>query len=243
MYPSERDIEKLKETVELSGVPKTILIGKLKAKGFLKTRAGEILLAQIPPQAAQSPESAALEIQPEQGGKLAVVRGDLSGDVLYSAEIVEVAPPLLGRLVELLLRKGLVTEEEWREVLEPEAPRQLCALVIGHKKASPGAVNRRTGLTEFAFNEDLAMRIERQVRQVGIQRVYRRTYRELPDDINALGPDFIVSLHCNAFDGRASGTEVLYYHRSEKGRRMSGILQRRLVESVKLPDRECVEER
>ena len=214
-----------------------IYIGTFRPGSRMETPEGVLLLTQIPPQAAQSPESAALEIPPDQVGKLAVVRGDLSGDVLYSAEIVEVAPPLLGRLVELLLRKGLVTEEEWREVLEPEAPRQLCALVIGHKKASPGAVNRRTGLTEFAFNENLAMRIERQVQKVHIQRVYRRTYRELPDDINALGPDFIVSLHCNAFDGRASGTEVLYYHRSEKGRRMAGILQRHLVRHLGLPDR------
>ncbi len=220
-----------------------IHIGTLRPNGHLETPEGVFLLTWIPPQAAQSPESAALEIQPDQVGKLAIVQGDLSGDVLYGAEIVEVAPPLLGRLVELLLRKGLISEEEWREVLEPEAPRQLCALVIGHKKASPGAVNRRTGLTEFAFNEDLAMRIERQVRKVGIQRVYRRTYRELPDDINALGPDFIVSLHCNAFDGRSSGTEVLCYHRSGNGWRIAGILQRRLMESVRLPDRECVEER
>ncbi|MFQ5788088.1 MAG: hypothetical protein ACE5H1_08930 [Thermodesulfobacteriota bacterium] len=31
-----------------------------------------------------------------------------------------------------------------------------CALVIGHKKNSPGAVNETTGTTEFNFNDQLS---------------------------------------------------------------------------------------
>ena len=96
---------------------------------------------------------------------------------------------------------------------------KLCALVIGHKKQSPGAVNVKAGITEFDFNEDLAMRIEKKLKSTQIQRVYRRTYKQLPDDINALNPDFIISLHCNAYNTEVSGTEVLYYHKSEKGKR------------------------
>lgn len=120
---------------------------------------------------------------------------------------------------------------------EASEKKKLCALVIGHKKSSPGAVNQRTGLTEFEFNEDLAIRIEKKVKKVDIQRVYRRTYEELPSDINALNPDFIISLHCNAFDGKASGTEVLYYHKSEKGKIMAEILLKHLVECLELPNR------
>jgi hypothetical protein len=33
--------------------------------------------------------------------------------------------------------------------------RKLCALVIGHKKRSPGALNTNANLSEFDFNEDL----------------------------------------------------------------------------------------
>ena len=116
-------------------------------------------------------------------------------------------------------------------------PKKLCALVIGHKKSSPGAVNERAGLTEFDFNEDLAIRIEKKVKKTEVQRIYRKTYKELPDDINTLDPDFIVSLHCNAFNGRASGTEVLYYHKSEEGKKMAEILLDHLVEHLKLPNR------
>ena len=112
-----------------------------------------------------------------------------------------------------------------------------CALVIGHKKTSPGASNSESGLTEFAFNEALAIDIENQVGNVEVQRVYRRTYASLPSDINQLNPDFIVSLHCNAFNTSASGTEVLFYHRSATGRLIAQILQEHLVQALALNDR------
>lgn len=113
----------------------------------------------------------------------------------------------------------------------------LCALVIGHKKLSPGAMNKAQGLTEFDFNDDLAKRIEGYVNEAVIQRVYRRTWGELPADINTVDPGFIVSLHCNAFNTEASGTEVLYYHRSQNGKKIAEILHHRLVEYLKLKDR------
>ena len=111
-----------------------------------------------------------------------------------------------------------------------------CALVIGHKKSSPGASNEM-GLTEFAFNEKLAMEIEDEVKDVVTQRIYRRTYNTLPSDINEFNPDFIISLHCNAFNKTASGTEVLYYHRSTKGKLMAEILNEKLLEALGLNNR------
>lgn len=114
---------------------------------------------------------------------------------------------------------------------------KLCALVIGHKKSSPGAVNKTSGITEFIFNDLLAQEIEREATGVLIQRVYRRTYNSLPSDINELHPDFIVSLHCNAYDTKVSGTEVLYYHRSTKGQRYAEILNEHLVQVLDLPNR------
>jgi N-acetylmuramoyl-L-alanine amidase len=115
--------------------------------------------------------------------------------------------------------------------------KKLCALVIGHKKGSPGAGNTKSNLWEFDFNEDLALRIEKIVDNTQMLRVYRRTYKEFPDDINALEPDFIVSLHCNAFNQKTSGTEVLYHHKSEKGKKMAEVLQNHLVDFLKLPNR------
>ena len=114
---------------------------------------------------------------------------------------------------------------------------KFCALVIGHKKKTPGAVNVNKNITEFDFNEDLALRIEKKVEKSQVQRIYRRTYKQLPDDINELNSDFIISLHCNAFDTNVSGTEVLYYHRSEKGKKMAEILLSHLVDHLKLAKR------
>lgn len=112
-----------------------------------------------------------------------------------------------------------------------------CALVIGHKKSSPGASNKNSGLTEFTFNEALAMEIESEVSGVKAQRVYRRTYSSLPDDINELNPDFIVSLHCNAFISTETGAEVLYYHHSTKGKLIADILNTHLIKALGLKDR------
>lgn len=115
-----------------------------------------------------------------------------------------------------------------------------CALVIGHKKNSPGASNAASGLTEFDYNDRLAMDIEKEVQGVALQRVYRRTYRSLPDDINELAPDFVISLHCNAFNKEVSGSETLYYHRSLIGEKMARILQKQIVRVLKLKDRGIV---
>lgn len=224
---------------------KDILLGTIRPYGYLKTESGEILLTKIPMQTAQSPESAVIEFAPGDVGKMALVRGDLSGDLLYSANIIEIASPITGSLIKTLINKDLISFEEIQgqiaksesNEIETGKPKKLCALVIGHKKSSPGAVNINRDVTEFDFNEDLALRIEKKVNQTEIQKVYRRTYKELPGDINAVCPDFVVSLHCNAFNTKASGTEMLYYHKSEKGKKMAGNLLNHLVEHLKLPDR------
>ena len=178
-------------------------------------------------------------------GKMVLAQGDLVGKVLFKAQVVEILPRLTGALMQMLVEKGIVSTAEIKEHLsqledeEQEIVQQkkLCALVIGHKKSSPGAGNERAGIREFGFNDDLAIRIENKVKKTQIQRVYRRTWGELPADINGLDPDFVLSLHCNAYNGQASGTEVLYYHKSKVGEGIAKILQRHLVELLGLRDR------
>ena len=224
---------------------KDFLMGTLKSGGYLSTKNGDILLTTIPMHAAQSPESAALKISPHDVGKTALAGGRLSGDVLYSAHMAEILSPVASRLVNTLIDRGIVSPDQLEDVLNEIASEEpgpmdvmkLCALVIGHKKSSSGAINAKSNLSEFDFNEDLALRIEKKVERSKVQRVYRRTYEELPGDINALGPDFIISLHCNAFNTQASGTEVLYYHKSEGGRKMAEILLAHLHKCLDLTDR------
>ncbi len=174
-------------------------------------------------QDAQPPESGQIDLS-EYEGKIIEVSGDDSGNWIYSARVVEEAGPVRSDF----LRKVF---------LKDEVRQKRCALVIGHKKESPGAVNKNSDMNEYLFNEELVPLIEMKVKNAGIHRVYRRTYATLPSDINELDPDFIISLHCNAYNGHASGSEVLYYHRSPMGKEIAGILLEKVVNCLNLPDR------
>lgn len=222
-----------------------LFFGVLEQGGYLKIDSRKMLLTRISMEMAQSPESATLDVPPQDVGKMALVRGKQSGSVIYSSVIVEILSPVTAILVHALVKKGVLNLEDIKKGLpdiearekEPVGVRKLCALVIGHKKRSPGAVNESSNLTEFDFNDDLALRIEKKVRKTDIQRIYRRTYNELPGDINSLEPDFVVSLHCNAYNKKASGTEILYYHNSRKGKKMAEVVLKYLVDFLGLPDR------
>ncbi len=56
-------------------------------------------------------------------------------------------------------------------------------------KNSPGAINSYQDLSEFDYNEQLEVKAAEKVK---IQRIYRRTYSTLPDEINTLKPNFII---------------------------------------------------
>jgi len=124
-----------------------------------------------------------------------------------------------------------------------------CALVVGHKLYSQGA-KTSTGLqSEFFFNNRLAWnvyweilkKISGQEEKLELIIVYRKTYRSLPDDINKYKPDFLISLHCNAYSPvnheRSMGTEILYYHKSIEGKKIAGILYQYLMVALELPGR------
>jgi N-acetylmuramoyl-L-alanine amidase len=224
---------------------KDLLIGILQAKGYLTTEIGKIRLKEHQEGPDQSPKSVPIDVEPDSLGKMAYVKGNLSKKVLHDAKIVEVLSPVTGSLINSLVEKGILSLNEINEQLvnldldasEGQEQRKKCALVIGHKKTSPGAVNPNTGTKEFDFNEGLAISIEEKITSMEVQRIYRRTYKDLPEDINQYDPHFTVSLHCNAFNQEVSGTEVLYYYKSQKGKRMAEILQNALVEYLELPNR------
>jgi len=117
------------------------------------------------------------------------------------------------------------------------------ALVVGHRPGDPGAVNEASGETEFKFNKQLAEDVSMQLddRGIYVKTIYRDDagggLSHLPDKINNAAPDFIVSLHCNAFNTMATGTETLYYHSSAPGKMMAEIMQRHLVAALYLRNR------
>ncbi len=219
-----------------------VLLGILKKDGVLITETGKVALTRLTREEVKRLGKRPLEVGPEQEERLFLVSGDLFRKTLYGASLMEEVSPVSGALINALIKKGIISQDDLLKNIpkppqEPSPTQRLCALVIGHKKMSPGAINDTSGMTEFDFNDHLSVMIEKRVKHTQVQRVYRRTLKELPDDINSLGPDFVVSLHCNAFNKKASGTEVLYYHRSESGRRLAQTLLKRLVSQLKLPNR------
>ena len=108
-------------------------------------------------------------------------------------------------------------------------------LVIGHDPVSTGAVNKNSGISEHKFNSAIAYSIKEKHPDCIV--VSRDDYNLLPNKINALCPDLIISLHCNAFDKKATGTETLYFHSSIKGRKIASIFQKNIVDVLGLADR------
>ena len=94
------------------------------------------------------------------------------------------------------------------------------ALCVGHDWRSQGAVNLKYGKTEWAFNDDLVYDILSQLANGGFgydlhfQAFERNTnamfpIRDVVKRINAWGPDLAIEFHCNSFDKKTSGTEML----------------------------------
>ena len=118
----------------------------------------------------------------------------------------------------------------------------IAALIIGHKHSSPGAANKELNINEFSFNKTLVNDIVTYFNRVvdddiKLIQIYRDTYKSLPDKVNKIDFNFVISFHVNAFNKKVSGSEVLYYHKSNNGRKMAKILQKGIVESLKLKNR------
>lgn len=112
------------------------------------------------------------------------------------------------------------------------------ALVIGHgPKVDLGAVNKAARETELNWNTDLAQRIKDRLsgRAEGV--IVKRTTERLQPvmETNATKADAAVELHLNAFNGSASGTEMIAV--SKRGRELATLLQAAAVRVLGLPDR------
>lgn len=197
-----------------------------------------------------SPLRAAMELE----GSFGIVRGRLDDNTLYEAEIEEVIPPILSATLDRLIKDDTIDSEALLPVVEasirsligssaepPAEGKALCAVVVGHRTSARGATSSDGNLTEFDFNSEVAAEIKQRVKKARVEIVFRENstsgYRKLPSKINRLAPHFVVSLHCNAFNGSATGTETLYYHSSDRGKTLAGIVQRHLLGALELADR------
>lgn len=110
---------------------------------------------------------------------------------------------------------------------------------VGHSATDGGAINKTYNVSEFEYNSGLARSLSKELKAKGfkVEIVLRESYSKLPAQINATNCDICISLHCNAFNQIASGTEVLYWHSSTKGKKLASILQDNIVGCLGLRDR------
>lgn len=114
------------------------------------------------------------------------------------------------------------------------------AIIIGHSKTDSGALSPTSDWTEYKYNSILAELIASELSKVGSVKpliVHRDTYGHLPAKVNATRADVALELHCNAFNTQVSGTEMLYWHTSSKGKALAEALQKAAYESLALPNR------
>lgn len=101
-------------------------------------------------------------------------------------------------------------------------------IVVGHSAQDGGAYNAQLGINEYDYNHPLASSLAVKLHRRNIRPiiVYRNTYTGLPYDINQTDADYCIDLHCNAVsDSSVQGQEVLYWHKSKRGKALAQRLQ------------------
>ncbi len=230
------------------------LFGRFTGQSRLKQGRRFLRLTPAPDAGTASSELPLLPRAVELEGSFGLVQGKLVGGTLFEAEVVEVVPPVLSGALDQLIKDGAIdaqallpeVEKTIRELVgEDKAPssrgKPLCAVVVGHRESAKGAVSSDRSVTEFDFNSALAKEIEKRVKKARVRIVFRDNrpdgLKRLPGKINQIAPHFILSLHCNAFNRTAQGTETLFFNSSAKGRRLAEIVQKRLLRALELKDR------
>lgn len=113
------------------------------------------------------------------------------------------------------------------------------AIIVGHKQSSPGASNNESGITEYSVAMELSILLVKELTNLGITStvVYRRTYAELPTYVNSINPTLSISLHAGAFNGKASGSRVLYSANNGHSKKIAEAILQAIIESLGLTNR------
>jgi len=100
----------------------------------------------------------------------------------------------------------------------------------------PGAV--AGGLEEADINLRISQRVEKYLQAAGyaVKLFQYNGLQQICDDANAWNADLFVSIHCNAFDGNAHGTETLFGG-SNDSRRLAISIQNQIIDKLKTADR------
>ena len=113
-----------------------------------------------------------------------------------------------------------------------------------------GAVNAELGLRECDVAADIGERVKLYLELVGIEvflmqsdnlawesRHLERWNAAVTDEANKWCADIFISLHCNAADGEAHGTETLIYERGTRAERLARAIGWQITTSLGTTDR------
>lgn len=101
----------------------------------------------------------------------------------------------------------------------------------------PGALGSRT--TEAEVNFDLMGRVAEYLEKAGcdVLMVHRSELSDICKEANDWGADIFVSIHCNAANKKAKGTETFCYYGSREGDALAHHIQSQIVTSLATANR------
>ena len=94
------------------------------------------------------------------------------------------------------------------------------AFVLGHHEKAKGKLSNYFGLTEWDFYNQVLKHLKNPTvfYHNPNMRAYLPRQIETGNKLNAYPFDLVIELHFNAFNGKATGVETLYHHKSVKGK-------------------------
>ena len=108
-----------------------------------------------------------------------------------------------------------------------------------HIPEDPGAVNPHNGLKEADVAQQVGKLVVKYLEAAGLKTFYLQSdsLEEIANSANNSGADVFVSIHCNAFNTMAKGTEVEIYGSGGEREILAQCIQDQIVKSLGTIDR------
>ncbi|MGL6130433.1 MAG: N-acetylmuramoyl-L-alanine amidase [Fusobacteriaceae bacterium] len=119
--------------------------------------------------------------------------------------------------------------------------------VIGHNSSDKGSFSKALNISEYDFFEKVANKIKSCSKKHKVEVIkreftggYTKEMSKVVDYVNSNSFDLVFELHFNAYNGVARGIEMLYFHKSSKGKEISQKLMSLHNSIIGLPERRII---
>lgn len=112
-------------------------------------------------------------------------------------------------------------------------------LLSGHNFEKKGCYNRKLDVSEFDVATEVIAEVfsRERLKHVDLVLKARNDFSNLVKEVNSLNGDLLISMHFNAYNGKAQGTETLIALSSKTGAKYAPKIQEILVKHLGLNDR------